>query len=218
MANLIRSSKPGRNWTAGELLAYNITVEVMQPEAFFGPEANPSLDNLDPKILTAPAGVELESPDVSDYTTRYLHYLNHAADVRQEKVIDGFAKETLDLLGFSERNILLGSSPSPYAARPKEVERTQSDVCLLHHPNLLEDKTPIISSGAQVIAAFQFNNARRKSLGRASLLIIHDKSLHHDSPCPATDGMGDIEYRRLALQRFLSFKKLAKSHWEAISR
>jgi len=29
-------------------------------------------------------------------------------------------------------------------------------------------------------------------------------------------GMEDIEYRKLALQRFLVFKVLAKSHWERI--
>ena len=30
-------------------------------------------------------------------------------------------------------------------------------------------------------------------------------------------GMEDIEYRKLALKRFLAFKALARSHWERIS-
>jgi hypothetical protein len=32
----------------------------------------------------------------------------------------------------------------------------------------------------------------------------------------ANDGMEDTQYRQLALQRFLAFKTLAKSHWEVI--
>jgi len=33
---------------------------------------------------------------------------------------------------------------------------------------------------------------------------------------PTLLGMENVEYRRLALKRFLAFKEVAKSHWERV--
>jgi hypothetical protein len=265
MANLIRSSKSRSDWSLNELLAYHISVKALQPEAFFGPGVNPSLGDLDPKILTAPAGAE--DPDLSDSTVRYLGYLALAANATQDSLIDDFARETLLLLGFSERNLILSTRYIIPFTICGETQRTaQTDVCLLHRRTLVllvlvEDKTLSNPTDAQshviavAVAAFQFNNARRESLGceplpsmtvpcitmsgtqptfylvpvtlelsNAVATAQYPSSETVVSKCVtvmthtrrANDGMKDPQYRQLALQRFLAFKTLAKSHWEAI--
>ena len=54
MAQLIRSAKYGSDWTSMELYAYNITITPTSPADFFQLAAEPSLDDLDPSILTSP--------------------------------------------------------------------------------------------------------------------------------------------------------------------
>ncbi|KAK6981674.1 hypothetical protein R3P38DRAFT_2913785 [Favolaschia claudopus] len=264
MANLIRSSKSGSDWSVNELLAYNIQVEAISPQAFFG-EANPSLAYLDPNILSAPAGSE--DANLSDSTSRYLGYLDLAANATQESLIDDFARETLNLLGFSERNLILSTRYIIPLTICGEIQRTaQTDVCLLHRRSLIllvlvEDKTLSNPTDAQsqviaeAIAAFQFNNSKRESLGCDPLASMTIPCITMSGTRPtfylvpvtqelstavatgqypttktviskcvtvqahtrrASDGMQDIQYRHLALQRFLAFKTLAKRHWQAI--
>ncbi|KAJ7506143.1 hypothetical protein B0H11DRAFT_2169964 [Mycena galericulata] len=231
MANLLRPFKSGNDWFINELLAYHFSDE----QVFFGPGANPSLVDLDHKILTAPAGAV--DPDFSDTTARYLCHLDLAANATQESLITDFARETLHLLGFSERNLT-----------------AQTNLCLLHRRTLVllvfvEDKTLSNPTDAQsqviaaAISAFQFNNSKRESLGCEPLpsmtipcitmsdtrptfylvfvtLELSNAVAMAQYPSSETvvsnDGMKDTQYRQLGLQRFLAFKTLAKSHWEAI--
>lgn len=165
--DFIRSAKSGSDWSKNELIAYNISVSPVPVEEFFSSVAEPSLDHLDPNILTAPAGAD--GPNLSDAVIAYLGYLDLAARVTQESSID-FAVRTLDLLGFNERGIVVATRyaiPLTICADSNRI--AQADVCLLHRPTmvllvLIEEKT--ISNRtdaesqviAEAIAAFQFNN------------------------------------------------------------
>ncbi|KAK7016597.1 hypothetical protein R3P38DRAFT_2990639, partial [Favolaschia claudopus] len=212
-----------------------------------------------------PAGSE--DANLSDSTSRYLGYLDLAANATQESLIDDFARETLNLLGFSERNLILSTRYIIPLTICGEIQRTaQTDVCLLHRRSLIllvlvEDKTlsnPTDTQSqviAEAIAAFQFNNSKRESLGCDPLASMTIPCITMSGTRPtfylvpvtqelstavatgqypttktviskcvtvqahtrrASDGMQDIQYRHLALQRFLAFKTLAKRHWQAI--
>ncbi|KAF8135862.1 hypothetical protein K438DRAFT_1911644 [Mycena galopus ATCC 62051] len=265
MAKLIRSAKSGSHWSLNEQLAYHIRVEVVPPEVFFHSDPNPSLDHLDQAILTASPGAD--DLELSDSTARYLGYLDLATKATQESLIDDFARETLHLLGFSQRNLILATRYIIPLTICGEIDRTaQTDVCLLHRSTLVllvlaEDKTlsnttdPQSQVIAEAIAAFQFNNRKRVDLGLKPLesMVIPCITMSGTRPTfylvpvtlqlstavatgqyppsetvvsmcvtvaghsrRASDGMEGTEYRKVALQRFLAFRTLAKNHWEAI--
>jgi hypothetical protein len=182
MANLIRSAKSGNDWSINELLAYRITIKSLLPDQFFRSGADPSLDHLDPALLTAPPGAS--NPQLSENTTQYLGYLDLAAVATQEGFIDDFARETLRLLGFSGRNLILSTRYIIPLTICGETNRTaQTDVCLLYRPTLIllvlvEDKTLSNRTDAEsqvvaeAIAAFQLNNHKRESWGLAPLELM----------------------------------------------
>src|SRR6266478_901945 len=97
MAHLTRSAKPGSDWSAYELLAYNIVISPLPPDEFF-PTPDQSLDDIDPTILNSP-------PDDTTPTTprKYLAYLELATSAAQRSFIYNFAAHTLILLDFEER-------------------------------------------------------------------------------------------------------------------
>ena len=180
--NFIRSAKSGSDWSKNELMAYNISVSSVPAGEFFSSVAEPSLDHLDPNILTAPAGAE--GPNLSDAVISYLGYLDVAVNATQESSIDDFALRTLDLLGFNERGTIVASRyviPLTICADSNRI--AQTDVCLLYRPTmvllvLVEDKTLFNRTDAEpqviaeAIAAFQFNNQKREEKGLASLAAM----------------------------------------------
>jgi hypothetical protein len=271
MANLTRSAKSGSDWSINELLAYRITIKSLSPDQFFRSGADPSLDHLDPALLTAPPGTS--DPQLSENTTQYLGYLDLATVATQESLIDDFARETLRLLGFSGRNLILTTRYIIPLTICGETNRTaQTDVCLLHRPTLIllvlvEDKTLSNRTDAEsqvvaeAIAAFQFNNHKRESWALPPLQSMTIPCITMSGTRPtfylvpvsqalstavatgqypptetevfkcvtilrhvaghqrrASDGMENIEYRKLALRRFLAFKTLSQTHWESILR
>ena len=180
--NFIRSAKSGSEWSQNELIAYNISVSPVPAEKFFSAVAEPSLDHLDPNILTAPAGTE--GANLSDAVIAYLGYLDVAVKATQQSSIHDFAARTLDLLGFNERSTLVATRyaiPLTICADSNQI--AQTDVCLLHRPImvllvLIEDKTLSNRTDtesqvvAEAIAAFQYNNQKRGERGLVSLAAM----------------------------------------------
>jgi len=68
---------------------------------FFRYGVDPSLDNIDHAILDS--SPDSNDPNFSDAVADYLGYLDLATKATREGVIDNFAAETLNLLGFNER-------------------------------------------------------------------------------------------------------------------
>ncbi|KAG7091404.1 hypothetical protein E1B28_010441 [Marasmius oreades] len=145
---------------------------VSTPDKFF-PTPDPSLDLVDPAILTAPSSHVINNPALSDVAAEYLSYLRLTRRMQDSFVID-FAAETLKLLGYNERCTTVSTHyniPFTIAGDGKSV--APADVCLIHNSNfvllvLVEDSFLTLrnDSEAQVIAAaiaaFQFNNRNRR--------------------------------------------------------
>ncbi|TFK35027.1 hypothetical protein BDQ12DRAFT_655917 [Crucibulum laeve] len=177
MANLLRSAKSGSDWTRNEFFAYNITIVPVPPQQFFHSGADPSLDHLDSVILTA-------SPGADDTSYSDVGYLDLATSATQESLINDFAAQTLKLLGFNERHIIISTRFIIPLTICGESKRTaEMDVCLLHRPTmvllvLVEDKTLSNNTNAesQVVAEanaiFQFNNDKRKRKGLPRLKVM----------------------------------------------
>ncbi|KAJ6503562.1 hypothetical protein C8R45DRAFT_818114, partial [Mycena sanguinolenta] len=121
-----------------EQLAYHIRVEAVPPDVFFHSDPNPSLDHLDPAILTASPGAD--DPELSDSTARYLGYLGLATKATQESLVGDFGRETLQLLGFPHRNRLILSTryTIPLTICGEINTMTQTDVCVLRRPIMKE--------------------------------------------------------------------------------
>ena len=264
MANIIRSAKSASDWTSNELTGYHITVSLVTPENFFQNNAAPSLEHIEPAILTSAPNTILDDPEKEE-ANKYLGYLDLATGTGQESAIDNFALETLRLLKFEETNTLLATRRMTNFTICGEKKSAQTDVALLKRPDwillvLVENKTLANPTNAEAqvvaeaIAAFQFNNEKRKEKKKPELekMIIPCVTMSGTRPTfylvpvtaalstaiktgqyPAAEtvvqkcdikpthtrnfsdgvGMDNLVYRKLALERFLAFKALAKSHW-----
>jgi hypothetical protein len=261
MANLIRSAKSGSDWTANELIAYNITVVTQSPQDFFRGNTEPSLNDMDPSLITSTA----DADNLTDNTFEYLAHLDLASKATQESFIDEFARKTLRVLGFVERGLLLTTRFSiPLTICGDDHRTAQTDVCLFSRQSMVllvlqEDKTISNTSNpepqviAEAIAAFQYNNERRQIGGLPTLdamtipcitmigtrptfyLVPVTQALstavvtgqYPETPTkvfkcvttsgpnrPFSEGMETPEYRRVAFQRFVAFKSLAREYWQ----
>ena len=167
MAQLIRSAKSGSDWTDHELRAYNISIIPTSPAFFFQPSPDPSLDHIDPAILTSP--VDAAYPDISVVASEYLGYLDFATSGEIESAVD-FAAATLRLLGFNDQNsTVVATRYTIPLTICGENRAAQADVCLIHRPTtillvLIEGNILKTSMEAQMvaeaIAVFQFNNTK----------------------------------------------------------
>ena len=264
MAEVIRSAKSGSDWTRRELIAYNIKIVTQTREQFFGAAASPfgSLAELD--ILIILGSADTDTANLSDIALRYLTHLDLAAHASQKTLIDEFSRQTLDLLGYSERGLALFTRYNIPLTICGDNKSAQTDLCLIDGRTrtlliLQEDDTVINSSDpesqviAEAIAAYQYNNDNRERRGMTALdkmvfpcitmvgmrptfyLVPVNRALSDAvttgqyPPVPtevwkcvtvaghnrsSNEGMEKPEYRLVALEHFMAFKTLAKSHWE----
>lgn len=119
MAQLNRSAKSDSNWTYNELYAYNITITATSPINFFQLGADPSLDHLDPSILTSPAS-DADDPNLSEGTS--------------ESAINDFAAATL---GFRAPNTTVATRYAIPLIICGEKRATRADVCVIHGPTTI---------------------------------------------------------------------------------
>jgi hypothetical protein len=169
-------SKSGSGWTRNELIAYNIKIVPQTPEQFFG-AVGVSLTHLDPLIIT---GSTTDTTNLSDTTLRYLTHLDLATHASHESFIDEFSRQTLDLLGYSERGLALLTRYNIPLTISGKNKNAQTDVCLVDGRTMIlltlqEDKTLFSYSDpepqviAEAIAAYQYNNDKRERRDMATL-------------------------------------------------
>lgn len=173
MAELTRSSKLPRDWTVNELLAYHITVEAQTPQQFFG-IPDPPLDSIDPSLINS----TINADNVSDSTFQYLTHLDLATNGGQANMIHDFSRETLRILGFAERGLVLISHfIMPLTICGDHLCDVETNLCLLDRRSMvlliLRDDEPIFNNLAQpepqiiaeAIGAYQHNNRKRQTRG-----------------------------------------------------
>lgn len=171
MANLIRSTKSGNDWSANELLAYNITVQRQDTINFFGQELG-SIDVLDPNLLSS-----ADPSIITDFTKetyRFLAYLDLAsrANSGQESAIHDLAKSVLEVTSFDELGTVLRTRYGIPFTICGDHRVAQAGVCLVHLNSMIllvvQEAINTSNHEPQVIAAaiatFQHNNRKRTDL------------------------------------------------------
>ena len=175
MANLIRSTKSKNDWSANELLAYNITVQRQGAIDFFGRELDP-IDHLDPSLLlSADPSV---AADLSKEIYRFLAHLNLASrpNASQESAVGDLAKSILEVTGFDEFGTILRTRYDiPFTVCGDPHRAAQADMCLVHISSIIllvvQGDGPAVNSInpepqviVEAVATFQYNNRKRADL------------------------------------------------------
>jgi hypothetical protein len=176
MAALLRSARSGGDWTSNDLLAYNIVVTSIKDDAaFFGRPLVPE-NSFDPLLLSNATNpdqlIQLQS-DIGEFLT----LLNCATtfNPEQESAIDDFIRSLLHVLGYftSGRTVIRSRFAIPFLICGDSQRLAQTDIAVLHTTSMVllliqEDKTRINRDDpepqliAEAIAAFQYNNKKRK--------------------------------------------------------
>jgi hypothetical protein len=100
MANLIRSAKSGNSWGTNELIAFNIDVNIVNTQTFFGSPNLPQL-TVSPVIL-----YNLDEPAVPLHKIEldFFTYLEDAMNMapEEESLVDDFAAFILRMMNYDE--------------------------------------------------------------------------------------------------------------------
>ena len=178
MANLIRSVKPGSDWTKNYLRAYNIKVVPENVAAFFG-NADLPPPTISPAILAHETYPDAGLPR-DDRLFFDLLYEVMARPVESEKssAVDDFAVHLLRLLGYVEPNryfrtqknipLFMCSADTHAKADMCIMDRTSGILFLLQEDSQfldIEGKDPEPQLIAGAIATFQSYSHRLSTLG-----------------------------------------------------
>ena len=203
MADYMRYKSGSSDWTASDLVAYNISVYSQTPNKFYGrslPTIASFSSSLDPNLLSG----TLDTDGLSDETYRLLQYIDLAsgANLGQVTVVDDFAREILRALGYEKRDLLFRRSryalPLSSYGMPICGRLPQTSVSLVQGSSIIllvvqEDKTVAGISNPEpqiireAIANFQWNNRIRVQLGEYELEFM-------TFPCIAMTGTRPIFY------------------------
>lgn len=167
MSNFIRSCRSGSEWTANELIAFNIEVVNIGEEEFFGE----SIDAIELSEVLADV-LEIDDPSqAKDRTTfRSLRYLDLAMQPEegQESDVDVFAVEVLRMMNYEDMRHIVCIHKDIKLLMCGQQTHAKMDVCVLDMNDILlliqEDKSHINRAYAEpqmiaeAIAAFQVNN------------------------------------------------------------
>jgi hypothetical protein len=102
MTNIIRSAKSGNDWTANDLIAYNISIESQNSASFFEVPALPEphvpqemLQRLDPE----------DTEDINTCLTLAAMDLAMNLVPQEESAVDDFTVRLFDMLRYTTRRI-----------------------------------------------------------------------------------------------------------------
>jgi len=177
MAGLLRIAKSSSEWTAKDMLAYNIRVSSQSPEMFYGQPLPTDFATIsrhigiDPNLLSGTPGTQ----GLSNETYRLLRYLDLAS--RPIWAVHDFAREILRALRYELRGLLLLTRLTiPLLISGDPNRSAQTSVCLVQCSSsiilipVVEDNVdPEPKVIAVAIATFQYNNRIRARLGEHEL-------------------------------------------------
>ena len=171
MAQLLRTKKPGSEWTATELAAYNITVVPQDKEEFFGTADFP--EPAEPSMAGFMAAETRHDTD-DKKTRQLLHFLDLAMTpkIGQEAAVVNFAAELLRGLDYDDAHRIVFIRHAIPFLICGENSVAQTDVCIMDDDEILlllqEDekltsmKDPEPQIIAEAIATFALNNRKRE--------------------------------------------------------
>ena len=177
MANLIRSVKPGSDWTDNELRAYNIEVVPESVATFFG-NSNLPPPTISPAILAHETYPAAGLPHLPDDVRNFFDLLEAVMTPSEwwSAVVD-FSIHLLRLLGYNKQNRIIRRRTIIPLYMCSANTHTKTDVCVvdcttersllllqmdMQYPDGKDREPQLI---AMAIAAFQFHNHRLSTLG-----------------------------------------------------
>ncbi|KAM6492005.1 hypothetical protein JOM56_012643 [Amanita muscaria] len=174
MANLIRSAKSGSNWGMNELIAFNIRVNTVNTQTFFG---SPNL----PRITVSPVILDnLEEPAGSLHKADmdFFAYMEDAM-TSEESFVDDFAAFLLKMMGYDEgRRVIHLRKKMGFEMCGQRVD-AKTDVCVMKRPGsgakyllLMQEDARHMSKDdpepqliAEAVAAFYETNRALRAAG-----------------------------------------------------
>jgi len=169
LANLVRSGKPGSEWTVNDLLSYNITIETVDnEEQFFEIEGDPPLPPEDMDGFLTYLDTTAADRAGDDDTANLLHTLQ-MAQTNAESWVDEFASRMLRKMGYEGRKRLVKVNQKLQFLSGGALQTAQADVCVMSRDEVIllvqEDKRSpdgsVLGSEpqlvAEAIAAFHWN-------------------------------------------------------------
>ena len=171
MANIIPSAKSGSDWTNNELDAYNIKITFQDAQTFFGEAVLPP-PAVDQEVLTA-----LTADDAVNDTTYDLLTQLDLAMGPSESAVDDFVVALFHSLGYLRRPRAIRTHKELQFIVCGEKKYAKLDVCIIDRSvndiillvqednRFGGDINPHAQLIAEALAAFQNNNARRRSAG-----------------------------------------------------
>ena len=203
---LIRSAKLGSDWGRNELAAYNISTEPQDAPTFF--EVDPLLEPHVPADMLNKVEAE-DTTNLDAFRTISAMDLAMNATPLEESAVDDFAVRLFDILGYTNRDVLLRTRKDIELVICGVSMHAKTDVCLLKNRTEIillvqEDKQQMEDRGdaeaqliAEAIAAFQSNNKKRilAGLDPAQHLLIPGIVMIGTAPIfykiPVTKGLAD---------------------------
>jgi hypothetical protein len=176
MATIIRNAKSGKDWTANELLSYNIKIVEQSYAPFFETAELPAVSqDIRSFVETSNRYAAIQANDVETY--KLLHHLDlvQNPEVGEESAVDTFASMLLSKLGYASgfRIILLQQS-LPLLMCGSNCN-AQTCLCICDNNDIIillaQEDTKRLDNGnddpesqliAEAIAAFQRNNHIRE--------------------------------------------------------
>ena len=177
MANLIRSVKPGSDWTKNDLRAYNIKVVPENIAAFFG-NANLPPPTISPAILAHEMYPTAGLPTDDRLFFDLLDEVSAPPAESEKSAVDDFAVHLLRLLGYMESNRYFRTQKNIPLFMCSADTHAKADMCIMDRTSgilfLLQedaqfldikgkDPEPQLIAGA--IATFQSYSHRLSTLG-----------------------------------------------------
>ncbi|KAK0464768.1 uncharacterized protein EV420DRAFT_1062917 [Desarmillaria tabescens] len=173
MANNIRSAKPGNEWTTNDLDAYKIRITFQDAQMFFDETALPA-PSVHQEILTAP--IADDAVDDSSYNLLAQLELAMVPSEPEDSAVVDFTVAFFHCLGYIHRPRAIRTRKELRFLICGETKCAKPDICILNRDTndiiLLVQEDKRFGPGdvhaqliAGTIAAFQFNNARRRAVG-----------------------------------------------------
>jgi hypothetical protein len=184
MANLIRSAKPGSDWTQCDLDAYNVHVIVQDAAAFFGIPFLPE-PQVPAEILSTQEADDLMGSKHAGLVDLLDVAMLPPVNASEESAVVDFAVELFRLVGYVGGRRCARTRmdlPLPICG---ETKHAKTDVCIINYFRnqillvVQEDKHYAVLGGtfsdteaqliAEAIAAFVYNNEMRRINGLPEL-------------------------------------------------
>jgi hypothetical protein len=173
------SPNSASDWSENELTAFRIKFVSQDSATFFGIDPLPDPPIYVPDTILSTVASNKKTQDRETY--RFLSLMERAmrGPATLESAIDDFARKVFELMHYDEPGFVLQNRLDLLFSMCGEERHVKTNVCVMDENEILlvlkEDKCQLDSPDAEsqlmaeAIAAFSYNNSRRRCLGYPEL-------------------------------------------------